>query len=340
MRDYRTMEQVPRFQLDRRPGRSRMKLRCPQCGKERCLTPYIDTVTGQPVGTEFGRCDHERRCGYDKRPTGKDIGDKPLFASGNEVYAAYKPPAKPDVVNYIPASEWMCSVSPETMKSSLFRFLSFYWDETLVESIFRRYFVGYMGIWSWKDCPVFWQVDKDFYCRTGKIMEYAIREEEGVPVDVKRVKGEGENAYPHVMFYHALKSGDYLLKQCLFGEHLLNWFPASDEIHLVESEKTALVCALNSPEKMFMATGGLKNLRPDVMNVLRGRKVIAYPDKGSAYDDWKSQIEKNLVGMDIHLSDFLQGKDYIEDGGDMADFFIGKKVSLFKQLKDENKNMD
>ena len=33
MLDFRKYENVPRFQLDRRPGRSRLKLTCPACGK-------------------------------------------------------------------------------------------------------------------------------------------------------------------------------------------------------------------------------------------------------------------------------------------------------------------
>ena len=52
MLDFRKYENVPRFQLDRRPGRSRLKLTCPACGKSRCLTPYIDVATGQVVGNE------------------------------------------------------------------------------------------------------------------------------------------------------------------------------------------------------------------------------------------------------------------------------------------------
>lgn len=113
MLDFRKYENVPRFQLDRRPGRSRLKLTCPACGKSRCLTPYIDVATGQVVGNEFGRCDHERTCGYDKRPTGKDVGDKDLWISGNKCIRAYRPPVNPDVVNYIPFSEFERTVVPD-----------------------------------------------------------------------------------------------------------------------------------------------------------------------------------------------------------------------------------
>lgn len=327
MADYRTFGDVPRFQLDRRPGRSRLKLRCPQCGGERCLTPYIDTVTGQPVGDQFGRCDHERRCGYDRRPTGADVGDKPLWASGNDVIKSYKPPMQPDIINYIPAEEWMISVCPDKLYTTLMQFLTHLWDYYKVVSIFQRYYVGYIHIWDWERCCIFWQIDKNFMCRTGKVMEYKIiGDEAGNLIDVKRVKGDGAGAFPHVTYYHALRGGDYLLRQCLFGEHLLNFFPEDAEIHLVEAEKTALICALEQPEKLFMATGGLNNLRFDVMKVLMGRKIIVYPDKGDAYNVWKEKIAKDLPAFNITVSDYLQHKDIVPDGGDMADYIIKKRL--------------
>ena len=336
MADYRTYENVPRFQLDRRPGRSRMKLRCPSCGGERCLTPYIDTVTGQPVGVEFGRCDHERRCGYDRRPTGSDVGDKPIWVSGNDVLSTYKPPLRPDIINYIPDSEWLLTVHPTRLYNTMFSFLSEYWNYYMVDSVLRRYNVGSMNLWGWKGCSVFWQIDRNFVCRTGKIMEYRIvNDEEGIPVDIKRVKGE-DGGYPHVMFYHAMKGQNFLFRQCLFGEHLLNFCSESETIHLVEAEKTAIICTLGNPNKIFMATGGLQNLRTEVMEPLRGRKIIAYPDKGSGFDVWKEKIEKNLFGFDIEISDFLQNNESVPDGGDMADYIIMNKVN--KSKKEEIKN--
>lgn len=328
MADYRTLEQVPRFQLDRRPGRSRLKERCPQCGKERCLTLYIDTVTGQPVGPLFGRCDHERKCGYNRYPTGKDVGDKELWVSGNEVYKAFRPPVNPDVVNYIPNNEWMPTINPRSDNNTLFAFVSYLWGERNTSEIFRRYLVGSIDVWMWKNCPVFWQVDKEFMCRTGKIMEYGIKQDgKGAWVDVKRVKGDGENDYPHVTFYHAMKGNDYLYKGCLFGEHLLNWFPDGEQVNIVESEKTALICAANSPHKLFMATGGLQNLRTETMGVLRGRKIVMFPDKGEALEEWKKKVSRDLYGFDITVSDFLQDKEEVGDGGDMADYLINKKLN-------------
>lgn len=327
MVDFRQYGSVYRFQLDRRPGRSRMKLDCPGCGKKRCLTPYIDVETGQLVGNEFGRCDHERTCGYDKRPTGRDVGDRDLWVSGNKCYKAFRPPVQPDVINYIPFDEFGKTINPDT-NNVFFLFLSSLWGKEIVSEVFRRYYIGTMDLWGWKGCSIFWQIDKNFMCRTGKIMEFEIRrDEEGRMTDVKRVKektGEDE-IYNHVMFYHSLHARDFLFRQCLFGEHLLSLYP-NKTVNLVEAEKTAIVCSVNKPDELFVATGGLQNLRPEVMNVIRDRKITVFPDKGSAYDIWKEKIEGIMPGTKVKVSDYLQKISDISDGADVADLIIKNKV--------------
>lgn len=330
-RDFRIYGQVPRFQLDRRPGRSRLKTRCPKCGKERCFTLYVDTKTGQPVGNEFGRCDHERRCGYDNRPTGKDVGDRELWISNNDVLKAFQISPNNDVTNFIEMKDVLETINPNE-SNTLFRFLSALWDRNFVESVFRKYMVGTKDLWSWTGSSVFWQIDKNFVCRTGKIMDYEIKEENGIMVDVKRVK---DNDYPHVMFFHALNSQDYSLRQCLFGEHLLNFINPYEKINVVESEKTAIICAINRPDRVFMATGGLQNMRPEVMEGIRGRKIVMFPDKGSAIGVWKEKVARDLYGFDISVDESIQEKETVGDGDDYADYVIRKRLS---DLGLKNKN--
>ena len=323
MADFREYKEEYRFQLDRRPGRSRLKLDCPKCGKKRCFTPYVDITTGEVVSPEFGRCDHERTCGFHNPPK---MNGMDLWVNRNDVKPGFLKPKVGEIVNEIPFGEFMKTVKP-CRENTLFRFLASLWDERLVESVFRRYFVGTMDLWSWKGCPVFWQIDKNFHCRTGKIMDYEIRKrEDGKPVDVKRVK-EGEDERPHVMFYHSLIGRDYLMQQCLFGEHLLNMFPDGQTVNIVESEKTAIICSINKPSELFLATGGLQNFRPEVMDTIKGRRIVAFPDKGSAADVWKKKIAENLPYHGIKVSEYLNAVDSVGDGGDIADMIINNKVA-------------
>ena len=43
------------------------RLTCPQCGRQRCFTPYVD-ADDNIIGPEYGRCDHESSCEYVKYP--------------------------------------------------------------------------------------------------------------------------------------------------------------------------------------------------------------------------------------------------------------------------------
>lgn len=326
MLDFRRYGDIPRFQLDRRPGRSRLKMTCPSCGRTKCFTPYIDVETGTIVGSQFGRCDHERTCGYHNPPKGKDVGERDVWTSGNKCLKEFKPPENPNMINYIPFGDFAKTVNPDN-RNTLFKFLSYLWGEERVSDIFRRYYVGTMDLWSWSGCCIFWQIDKNFVCRTGKIMDFGIkRDESGEMIDVKRVKEKtGDNdEKPHVMFYHSLNGNDFLLRQCLFGEHLLSSYP-DKTVNLVESEKTAIICSINRPDKLFVATGGLQNLRFDVVSVLRERKTIAFPDKGSAYDVWKEKVG-NMMMDNIKVSDYLQDIEDVGDGDDIADLIIKNKV--------------
>ncbi|MCD8393474.1 MAG: PG0870-related protein, partial [Bacteroidales bacterium] len=45
------------------------KVTCPQCGKPRCFTLYVDTLTGKDCPPQYGICDHRNSCGYHKYPT-------------------------------------------------------------------------------------------------------------------------------------------------------------------------------------------------------------------------------------------------------------------------------
>lgn len=324
MAGFREFRDVPRFQLDRRPGRSRLKTKCPSCGKERCLTLYVDVETGQPVGDTFGRCDHERTCGYDHRPTGRDVGDKDLWTSGNKCIKAFAPPSDSGIANCIPFSEFARTINPNE-QNPMFKFLASLWGKERVSDIFRRYYVGTMDLWNWKGCSVFWQIDKNFVCRTGKVMEYNIKVEDGKEVDIKRVK-EGPDERPHVMYYHSIRSMDFILKQCLFGEHLLSLYPKDKVVNLVEAEKTAIICAINKPDEIFIATGGLQNMRFETAGVLTGRRVVIFPDKGSAYDVWKERAGAILPGFNTKVSDYLQDIQDLPDGADVADLIIRNKI--------------
>ena len=91
---------------------------------------------------------------------------------------------------------------------------------------------------------------------------------------------------------------------------------------LVEAEKTAVICAAMMPEFIWLATGGKSGFN-DRVEVLDGRKVIAFPDV-DAYDQWCEKAAER-PSLDITVSDYLQQnatEEELNSGADIADVLI------------------
>ena len=116
-------------------------------------------------------------------------------------------------------------------------------------------------------------------------------------------------------------------RSILFGMHLVSKFPQAT-IHLVESEKTALICAIHFgdiEEHLFLACGGLKNLRADMLQPLidMKRDICLWPDK-DGIEEWKELLYKYGYNRMVLDTDFLNQNWRKEDGmkADAADIII------------------
>ena len=146
---------------------------------------------------------------------------------------------------------------------------------------------------------IFLQLDAAGQCRTGKIMHYN-------PSTGKRIKDEtipSRINWLHTTLKrrHQLPK-DWQLTQCLFGEHLLPQHP-DKTVALVESEKTAIICAALMPQYLWLATGG-KSQFNNRLTSLKGRKIIAFPDI-DAYHDWLRRTA-DFPHLDLKVSDLLE----------------------------------
>lgn len=108
-------------------------------------------------------------------------------------------------------------------------------------------------------------------------------------------------------------------------------------VAIVESEKTALICAIEIPEYVRLATGGQHGCKwtsPEVYNDLRGHKVILFPDL-NATEDWQIRSEDLAMdGIDISVYEGLEEMATTEEreqGWDIADYVLMK----IKQEKPE-----
>lgn len=125
----------------------------------------------------------------------------------------------------------------------LYRYLCQTFGEEETQRLFRLYRIGTSS--KWGGATIFWQTDWQGQVRTGKIMLYD-------PATGHRIK----EPRAYVSWVHSeLHLPDFRLRQCLFGEHLLNR-STSAPVMLVESEKTAVVMCHFMPDYIWLATGG------------------------------------------------------------------------------------
>lgn len=282
---------------------------CPNCRKNHSYTRFIDVTTGEYLSEEFGRCNRTEKCGYFNSPYGKNILDNKIMVSKEEVLEKFQSVESTDTSIISPAT----IIKSMTLKDNFSTYLINHFGPRAVEFLLK-YKVGESD--KWEGATVFWQIDKDYDTRTGKIMLY--------DENCKRVK----EPYNKVSWAHCQDKGlnftyDYNLKQCLFGEHLIN--DEIEEYHIVEAEKTAIICNIASPDKIWLAVGGLEMINPERLEVLSGSKMIFYPDKGEkAFDKWKSKLESLGGDFDYEINRGIEKISSLKDGDDLADYILNK----------------
>lgn len=256
---------------------------CPNCGQKR-FVPYVLASDGVTLaGAEFGRCDREQNCGYQRYPDG-------------ERYTV----AEPQKIQPRPRLEYVGDLHVST-DSNLFEWaccLLGLSDAVLAWSDYNVGCIGGRVIW--------WQIDRDGVVRAGKVMSYR--------ADGHRDKSDQWGvtwAHKHPQLKKAFKGEE--LQQCLFGEHLLTSNP-NKPVALVESEKTALAMSRFIPEYVWLATGGSQGIKStERLSPLIGRNVFLVPDNGQYYS-WLRAAE--LYGWNIwdglELDTPFEGADILD----------------------------
>lgn len=309
------------------PKTSRHK--CPKCGDPHSFTYYLDGSTGEVIDKNVGRCNHESRCGYHYTPKQFFI-DNPVEKERFSTPVQQKPKQQPQCeISYIPFQYVEKSVS---YNSSFVFFLCGLFDcysleSRTIERLMQDYALGATKNGS----IIYWQIDLKGKVRTGKVMKYD-------PNTGHRVKGcNGVNWIHSIMKKQKLLSEDFKLVQCMFGEHLLRMYP-NKVVALVESEKSALIASGIYPEYVWLATGGKSQLSINKLNVLKGRKVIMFPDV-DGFEYWKSRVKDlECIGCRVFVSDLLErNATEIERKNkiDLADWIILQLSTGIEEIRNE-----
>jgi len=177
----------------------------------------------------------------------------------------------------------------------------------------------------WPGAVIFWQIDIKGRIRTGKIMLYD-------PVTGKRRK----DTIPPIQWVHkAEKLKEFELKQCLFGEILLQ--NKMKPVALVESEKSAVIASILMPEFIWLASGGLDQLNDKCM-ALKDRTIIMFPDAGG-FEKWTQKAKELSHIGNFKVSDLIERKATTiqrMEGADIADYLITQYKTRFKSPSGNN----
>ena len=104
---------------------------CPSCNK-RTFVLYIDTITGEYLPTDFGRCDREQNCNYHKAPPkGKKAYLIEYLALTSISDKAYKLVDLNGIISIIPKSQILersktdCWITEWYLRTSTLNYLSY-----------------------------------------------------------------------------------------------------------------------------------------------------------------------------------------------------------------------
>ena len=228
----------------------------------------------------------------------------------NEVTAVKKPqPIKPSFHSITLQDKIIREYESQQFDDNLTTYLlsQFTFDE--VQTATQNYYLTGAN-YFWNNATLFWQINQKEQIHACKIMLYN-------KISGKRKK----EPYNHINWLHnALKVPDFNLSQCLFGLHLINE-DYQRNIAIVESEKTAIIMSMFLPNFIWLATGSKSNFKFELLEPLKKRNCIAFPDKGE-FANWSNKAkELKSKGLKIEVSNILEQTTY-ENGFDLADYYF------------------
>jgi hypothetical protein len=326
-----------RFTLEKYKG-GRTRHTCPNCGKRKEFTRYIDMETGNHLAGHIGRCNREVNCGYHYTPKQYFADQKistPTSGFQPKIKKVVAKLSTPKRISFIPFGMFCESLSRNT-QNNFVQYLVSLFGVAVTPELIKRFYIGTSGYWS--GSTIFWQIDVSGRIRSGKIMLY----DSATGKRVKEVKPDGSKkskiTWAHSVLQKLRGIQEFNLRQCLFGEHQLAEEPRTKPVAIVEAEKTAIIATFYLPDFTWLACGSLNNLTAEKCSVLTGRKVVLFPDL-NCFGKWSGRAKhlQTLLDCSISVSDLLERKASETDrlqGFDLADYLV-KYQPANKALPDE-----
>ena len=213
--------------------------------------------------------------------------------------------------------KWVSSTMGAVREDTLYQWLvSLPWTQEQRERIDKVAWLYALGHWS--NRTLFWLIDAEGKVRSGKLMRYGN--------DGHRIKSDNPT-WMHTQKEVHCDNKKSEFRSCLFGEHLLKRYPNASA-YIVESEKTALICAItygNLDKRLWLACGGLQHLKAKMLDTLinEQRKIYLWPDKDGEpqWREFANSLHYDKVAI---YTQFLEKNWLPIDGpkADLADIIV------------------
>ena len=286
-------------------------IECTGCGQKR-LRPYINNATGERLGNHVGRCERSDECQY-HFTTKQFFEQNPESKPGDfEKWKPVPPPPRP--VSFIDKAIFKKSLGLNN-SNTFTNFLIVLFGKKRAEVLVDKYHIGTTKNGE----AIFYQVDLQGNVRSGKVMKYNLTasDQTALGKDCKRDK----TTFPNWV-HSKLKLENFNLKQCLFGQHLIN---DGKTIAVVESEKSAIIASVYFQNFVWVACGGKEGLSIEKLKVLKGKNVVLFSDL-NGIEKWNLKaIEMRAFYKSVTVSDLLEQVATVDErasGLDIADYLL------------------
>ena len=333
-----------RYMLQRYTGPA-SRYTCPGCKQRREFTRYLNTQTLELLPEEYGKCNRAGKCSYHLSPYHIQRNGQSYAV---QMYEAGRTDAwKSSAIRALPPSSLASRYANASFPTSVVDIPLNVMQATLghyqhnafacllnaqlgVEIASKMLLQFHLGTSAhWPGACVFWLIDEQKRVRGGQIV---LLDETGHTV---------KQSKRHIAWVHeALVTRarrekqsipawltNYLAKEvpkspCLFGLPQLANAPANQSVAIVESAKTAIICAAYMPVFVWLATMGMSYLTPERLAPLKGRHLVFFPDVG-ALNDWQRRAEQlRAQGFTITVSTWLEDGYANEPNLDLADVLL------------------
>lgn len=215
-----------------------------------------------------------------------------------------KDPEPPKITTYIPQSV-IDRYRPNCKATALYSFLCRYFEEEEIARVFNQYRIGGTTNLVTSDgyrVTILPYINHEGKVVDGKMMNFnplTGSRKTATPIFPKWTQGYSSWLITEINRKRAEEDRINRVETwCNFGDHLLQDNP-SIPVAIVESEKTALMCAIVYPQFVWIATGSETNLTIQRCEPYKGRTIRLFPDR-DATTDWENRAN-NLRAEGHHI---------------------------------------